>query len=434
TARIRRRSDSMRGRRPRPRTGGTLPASGTASRSDTSLLASEAHNRTRASARGRGGDPCGMRGGSGCLPGLAAGRPGGPRPAGHRRSHGGRRRPARAVAGRRGGLRDHHGRARRARPASRESASWTPEQARATLRLLPKRFRPRRKTGNARVPAHERSRSRHGSLRARVRTWGRGRRRREPPAERHVGSPPGLPPGPAAPDAGGPSARRALVRVQVLPALLLLHHAGGPAGARDALRGPRCRGGPGLHHPPGAGPVCGSILRDPRLVDLRPTRAGRSRDGPGVVARQRLRGPPLQPDLRRAGRDRGHARRAEVTLAHAARDRVALTRFLGRAYAWPGPGDGPQRVFGPVAQLGESASLIRMRSLVQVQPGPPREEDVPMGEESEDTKKKRGFFGKLFRLAFIGAVVAGVVAFFKRRRGQDFDENEWQELPPPAGG
>jgi hypothetical protein len=57
-----------------------------------------------------------------------------------------------------------------------------------------------------------------------------------------------------------------------------------------------------------------------------------------------------------------------------------------------------------------------------------------MGEESEDTKKKRGFFGKLFRLAFIGAVVAGVVAFFKRRRGQDFDENEWQELPPPAGG
>jgi hypothetical protein len=57
-----------------------------------------------------------------------------------------------------------------------------------------------------------------------------------------------------------------------------------------------------------------------------------------------------------------------------------------------------------------------------------------MGEESEDTKKKRGFFGKLIRLAFIGAIVAGIVTFFKRRRGQDFDESEWQELPPPAGG
>jgi hypothetical protein len=38
------------------------------------------------------------------------------------------------------------------------------------------------------------------------------------------------------------------------------------------------------------------------------------------------------------------------------------------------------------------------------------------------------------RLAFIGALVAGVVAFFKRRRGQDFGEDEWQELPPPEGG
>ena len=57
-----------------------------------------------------------------------------------------------------------------------------------------------------------------------------------------------------------------------------------------------------------------------------------------------------------------------------------------------------------------------------------------MGEESEKTGKKRGFFGRLFRLAFIGAVVASIVAFVKRRRGQDFDENEWQELPPPAGG
>ncbi|MEW6059627.1 MAG: hypothetical protein AB1551_05735 [Actinomycetota bacterium] len=57
-----------------------------------------------------------------------------------------------------------------------------------------------------------------------------------------------------------------------------------------------------------------------------------------------------------------------------------------------------------------------------------------MGEESEDTKKKRGFFAKLFRLAFIAAAVAGIAAFFKRRRGEEFDESEWQELPPPTGG
>lgn len=57
-----------------------------------------------------------------------------------------------------------------------------------------------------------------------------------------------------------------------------------------------------------------------------------------------------------------------------------------------------------------------------------------MAEEAEAQKKERGFFAKLLRLAFIGAVVAAVVAFFKRRRGQDLDESEWQELPPPAGG
>ncbi len=58
-----------------------------------------------------------------------------------------------------------------------------------------------------------------------------------------------------------------------------------------------------------------------------------------------------------------------------------------------------------------------------------------MAEETEETeKKKRGFFGKLLRIAFIAAIVAGVVALFKRRRGQDFGEDEWQELPPPEGG
>jgi hypothetical protein len=60
------------------------------------------------------------------------------------------------------------------------------------------------------------------------------------------------------------------------------------------------------------------------------------------------------------------------------------------------------------------------------------EKGDPMG--GENSGKKRGFFGKLLRLAFIGAIVAGVVSFIKRRRGADFDDSEWQELPPPAGG
>lgn len=57
-----------------------------------------------------------------------------------------------------------------------------------------------------------------------------------------------------------------------------------------------------------------------------------------------------------------------------------------------------------------------------------------MAEDSEDTKKKSGFFGRLLKIAFIAAIVAAVVAIFKRRRGRDLDEDEWQELPPPAGG
>ena len=34
----------------------------------------------------------------------------------------------------------------------------------------------------------------------------------------------------------------------------------------------------------------------------------------------------------------------------------------------------------------------------------------------------------------VAAVVGAVVAVFKRGRGQDLDEDEWQEPPPPAGG
>jgi hypothetical protein len=58
-----------------------------------------------------------------------------------------------------------------------------------------------------------------------------------------------------------------------------------------------------------------------------------------------------------------------------------------------------------------------------------------MADDSEATQEKKGgFFRKLFKLAFIAAIVAAVAAIFKRRRGSDVDDVEWQELPPPAGG
>jgi hypothetical protein len=58
-----------------------------------------------------------------------------------------------------------------------------------------------------------------------------------------------------------------------------------------------------------------------------------------------------------------------------------------------------------------------------------------MADESNvKEEKKGGFFRKLFKLAFIAAIIAAVAAIFKRRRGSDVDDVEWQELPPPAGG
>jgi hypothetical protein len=51
-----------------------------------------------------------------------------------------------------------------------------------------------------------------------------------------------------------------------------------------------------------------------------------------------------------------------------------------------------------------------------------------------DAPHKKSFFGRLMKLAFIAAIIGGVVAFLKRRRGDDLDDGEWQELPPPAGG
>ncbi len=57
-----------------------------------------------------------------------------------------------------------------------------------------------------------------------------------------------------------------------------------------------------------------------------------------------------------------------------------------------------------------------------------------MGDDTESTEKKGGFFRKLLKIAFIAAIVAAVVQFMKRRRGEDLDDVEWQELPPPSGG
>jgi hypothetical protein len=57
-----------------------------------------------------------------------------------------------------------------------------------------------------------------------------------------------------------------------------------------------------------------------------------------------------------------------------------------------------------------------------------------MADETEGTEKKGGFFRRLLKIAFIAAIVAAIVQFMKRRRGEDLDDVEWQELPPPAGG
>jgi hypothetical protein len=56
------------------------------------------------------------------------------------------------------------------------------------------------------------------------------------------------------------------------------------------------------------------------------------------------------------------------------------------------------------------------------------------GDTGTEERKKGGFFRKLMRLAFIAGAIAAVASIIKRRRGQDLDDVEWQELPPPAGG
>jgi len=72
--------------------------------------------------------------------------------------------------------------------------------------------------------------------------------------------------------------------------------------------------------------------------------------------------------------------------------------------------------------------------MVQVHPAP-RGKEASMADDTQaEDKKKGGFFRKLMKLAIVAGVVAAVASIMKRRRGQDLDDVEWQELPPPAGG
>jgi hypothetical protein len=58
-----------------------------------------------------------------------------------------------------------------------------------------------------------------------------------------------------------------------------------------------------------------------------------------------------------------------------------------------------------------------------------------MADDTEGTeKKKSGFFKKLLKLTAILAAIGAALMFWKRRKGEDLDDVEWQELPPPAGG
>ena len=53
-------------------------------------------------------------------------------------------------------------------------------------------------------------------------------------------------------------------------------------------------------------------------------------------------------------------------------------------------------------------------------------------EGGEVEAKKGGKLKKFVLFAFFAAAAAALVRFFKGRRAGE-DENEWQELPPPAG-
>jgi hypothetical protein len=54
------------------------------------------------------------------------------------------------------------------------------------------------------------------------------------------------------------------------------------------------------------------------------------------------------------------------------------------------------------------------------------------GDGGDVETKKGGKLKKFVLFAFFAAAAAALVRFFKGRRAGE-DENEWQELPPPAG-
>lgn len=54
--------------------------------------------------------------------------------------------------------------------------------------------------------------------------------------------------------------------------------------------------------------------------------------------------------------------------------------------------------------------------------------------DTDETPKKKGGFKRLVKITALLAAIAGAVMFWKRRKGQELDDVEWQELPPPAGG
>ncbi len=53
---------------------------------------------------------------------------------------------------------------------------------------------------------------------------------------------------------------------------------------------------------------------------------------------------------------------------------------------------------------------------------------------SEEGKKKGSKKKKFFLFALFAAITAGAIRFVKKRRGEGFDESDWEELPPPRGG
>jgi hypothetical protein len=61
--------------------------------------------------------------------------------------------------------------------------------------------------------------------------------------------------------------------------------------------------------------------------------------------------------------------------------------------------------------------------------GTPTGEGNAMAEEKE---KKGGKVRKFFLFAALAGLAAGLMKMFKGRRA-GFEEDEWQELPPPEG-